>query len=739
MAVKIPDAPNIIGSEPVLRSPEQVNGATATPYFKVDNTPALEATNAIGTLLANVNQQRVDTYMTQASLWWTEMMNKKMREVQDKYKGASAMDLYVREIKPYAKQLNDQLFGAPKDDGLVRISNPQLQTAFKKWSDNQMRNYNAQIGHYEGQELARYNESTFDAREQQISEGLMYATTPEEIVGYSQSMLDLNRIRYRGYNPDRIAQLAAAKTDAAVTANVKARITNDVETGYSYFMDPQVQAALSNKSKAELRLALREALVKQGEARGGEGLASGDETKVNHYSSDMMIRNIYGIDDPEEIRAVQMEIRGKAQDRADGLLEKAAGTQAQIANGLGVELANAQTEEEFNTVLEKINEFDPTWAEALDAANQRDALDRATVYYMQTFNPDYDTEVNTRRDEIIKELTALSKDVEGKAEIDREEVAAKFGMTGEELHNKLFGDNKAQAMLATVRDMELAGTPRDEAIKIVATDEARARVSVWEDSPENQQMIDRYNEFRDRTARNVNTYTEVMNDIVNGSYSGGSDPRVLELPLNQQRELAAAAGTEAEYRKLVDSHPGINDVFKSVDATYPQLDIGYQERAKRMAMKRISDWEHKNGDTAAGKQLEQLVMMGYADAKDPIYTAMETAIHTPASIDDLSGESSYWAGETRTDYMADKKRSEEISTAAVGAFGASKAMEKTSDRAYDKQVASARKKIRAFRNALPNNLKYVVDANEDMYTRWYTLGNTTAIIQHVKQHYSPRE
>lgn len=740
MAIKIPDAPNIIGSEPVLRSPEQVNGATATPRFKVDNGPALEATEAIGTLFANVNQIRIDTYMTQASLWWSEMMNKRIREIEDdpRYQGAGAMDLYVREVKPYAQKLTDDLLGEPKDDGVVRISNPDLQAAFRKWTDGQMRNYNAQIGHYEGQQLAKYNESTFDAREQQISEGLMYATTPEEIVGYSQSMLDLNRVRYRGYNPDRITQLAAAKVDAAVTANVKSHIATDVEQGYSYFMDPQVQAALSNSSKAELRQALREALVKQGEARGGEGLASGDTTKVNHYTSDMVIRNIYGTEDPEQIRAVQMEIRGKANDRAEGLKSKAAGVQAQIANNLGVELANATTEEEFNAVLEKINEFDPVWAESLDAANQRDARDKRTLAAMALRNPDYDTEVNTRRDNIIKELDALSRNIKNKEEIDTESVAAKLGISKDELHERLYGDNNAQAMLSTIKEMELAGTPHDEAVKIVATNEARRRVSVWEDSPENQQLIDNYNAFRDRTAQNVNTYTEVMNDIVNGTYAGGMDPRVLELSLSQQRDLAAAAGTEQEYRRLVDSHPGIDDVFKSVDATYPQLDVGFQARAKRMAMKRVSDWEHKNGDTAKGEQARQLVMQGYADAKDPIYTALETAIHTPVTSDDLSGEASYWASETRTDYMAEQKRAEEISAAAVGAFSKSKRMKETTDRDYDKQFKTAEKKIRAFRDALPNNLRYVVDDNKDMYTRWYVLGNTTAIIQHVKQHYNPR-
>lgn len=742
MAIKIPDAPNIIGSQPVLRSPDQVRGATATPWFKVDNSEQIEATQAVGTLLANVNQQRVDTYMTQASLWWTEMMNKKMREVQDTYKGAAAMDLYVKEIKPYAQKLTDELIGEPRDDGIVRISNPQLQAAFKKWSDNQMRNYNAQIGHYEGQELARYNESTFDAREQQISEGLMYATTPEEIVGYSQSMLDLNRIRYRGYNPDRIAQLAAAKTDAAVASNVKARIASDVEVGYSFYTDPQVQAALSNKSKADLRLALRDALDKQGEARGGEGLASGDTTILERYTGDDFIRNIYGTDDPRTIDAVRKDIYSKAQTRADALREKSAGVQAQIANNLGVELANATTEEQVGDVLERMTNFDDRWADSIDAANQRDAVDAATVYYMQTFHPDYGEQVATRRDEIIEDIERFNNQRQDLSKIDKESIAKELGMTGEELHTRLYGDNKMNAMMATIKDMELAGMSHDEAVRTVANDEAQARVAVWSSSPEDQKMMDRYNDFSARMAEASETYTDVMNDIVSGVYSGGYDARVAGLPLYMQRDLYAAAGTEQEYRRLVNAHPGINDTFKAVDATYPNLDIGFQERAKRMAMKRISDWEKKNGDTAAGKQLEQLVMAGYADAKDPIFSAIETAVYSPDPADRLA-DTEYWTSEWRTDTAAERKRSEEISKAFPGAFSKGwvsrrgneeKTPTKVEDRAYDKQKENARYKIRILRDALPKELRYIVDANEDRYIKWYSYGNTTAIRQHIEAH-----
>lgn len=735
MAIRIPDAPNIIGSEPVLRSPEQVRGATLTPQFKTDVSAETDAAQAVGTLLANVNQERVDTYMTQASLWWTEMMNKKVREVEDKYKGAAAMDLYVKELKPYAQKLNDDLFGKPKDDGVVRISNPQLQTAFKKWSDGQMRTYNAQIGRYEGQELARYNESTFDAREQQISEGLLGATTPEEIVGYSQSMLDLDRIRYRGYNPDRITQLAAAKVDAAVTKNVEARINDDVEKGYSFYTDPQVQAALSSTSKASLRQSLRKALVDQGEARGGEGLANNDGSRVAHYADDEVIRQIYGTDDPEVIRGVQLDIMGKANDRAKALMEKSAGVQSQIAAGLSADLANATTEDDFYNTLERVYEFDSKWGDSLQQANQRDALDARLVRFVASAAPGYDSRVASMTDTIVEEINnPVAPKLPGRG---GEMVQARVYNEDEYDGRIINSSDREHAMAVRVSELEMSGLSHDNAVRKVARDEARLIAIQDEDNPAKLEAMAEYNVLRDRLAKDGETYTAVMNDIVAGTYTGGRDDRVDALPLYMQRDLYAAVGTEGEYRRLVNSHPGVSDVFNDVDATYANLDVGYKERAKRMAMKRVSDWERKNGDTAKGQQLRQLVEQGYADAKDPVSNAMESAIREPLSVDDLR-DTGYWSREQRTDLMAEQKRTGVITSAATSAFGETpkKVSTKASDRSWDKQTAMAEARVKKLKNKLPTELRYVVDLNKDLYVNWYRLGNTNAIINHINAHRS---
>lgn len=737
MAIKIPDAPNIIGSDPVLRSPEQVRGQTITPQLKAHTEPFDAMIQGAGAMLQDVHQERIDTYMTQASLWWTEMMNKRVREITDPttgIRGAQAMDLYVRELKPYAKKLTDQLIGAPKDDGMVRIANPILQKQFQKWADGQMRNYNAQIARYEGQELARYNESTFDAREQQISEGLMQATTPEEIVGYSQSMLDLNKLRYRGYNPDRVSQLAAAKVDAAVKQNVANQINNDIEVGYNYFSDPQVQAALSSASKAELRGAMRKALLEQGKARGGEGLANNDTARIEQYTNRDLIREIYNTDDEEIVRGVQLEIMGGANDRAKALQEKAAGVQSQINATLSAELANAKTEEEFGAALQRVYEADPVWAEALDAANQRDAVDAAVIRYVSTVTPNYDKDVAALTDVITQEL-------------NNPVVTKMAGKGGEFVEAKLYNEAEAFAgrtidsadyergLMAQVRELELSGMSHEDAVKTTAQREARLIAANKEYNDDTLEMMARYDALRDRLADASETYTQVMNDVVSGTYTGGRDYRVSNLPLSFQRDIYAAVGTEGEYRRLINSHPGVDDVFKEVDATYPNLDIGYKERARRMAMYRINDWEKKNGDTASGKELKQLVQLGYADAKDPVSSAMESAINSMVSIDDLTG-TDYWTRETRTDVMAEQKRLGAITAAATPAFSSAKAETKASNKDWDKQTKVAQKKVKKFRDELPRELRSVVDANLDMYTRWYAMGNTNAIINHVNAHRS---
>ena len=731
MAIKIPDAPNVIGGEPVLRSPEGVNGATATPHFKHDPSAAVEATNALGTLFANVNQQRVDTYMTQASLWWTENMNKKMRETMDNYKGGAAMNLYDTQIKPYAKKLTEDLLGAPKDDGVVRISNPQLQKEFQRWADGQMRNYNAQIGHYEGQELAKYNESTFDAREQQISEGLMKATTPEEIVGYSQSMLDLNRIRYRGYNPDRISQLAAAKVDAAVLSNVQTQIANDVEVGYNYYTDPQVQAALSSASKTKIQQELRKQLVEQGKARGGEGLANNDTSRVEHYAGQELIRKIYNTEDPEIIRGVQLEIMGGANERAKGLQEKAAGVQSQINASLSTDLANAKTEEDFYNVLSRIYESDPEWAKSLDMANERDAIDSAVIRYVSMELPTYDKDVSTLTDSIVEDLSSpITVELKGRG---GETVTAKIYNEADAFAGRTIDSaDYEKQLLAQAKELELSGMSHEDAIKKVAQNEARLIAANREDNIDNLEMMARYDNLRDRLADASETYTDVMNEVIAGTYKGGRDERVIKLPLQMQRELYAAVGTEGEYRRLVDSHPGVDSVFQSIDATYPNLNVGFKERAKRMAMYRISEWE-KGGDTATGQQLRQLVEQGYADAKDPVTNAMESAIRDMVTVDDLTGND-YWAREARTDVMAEQKRLDAITSAATKQFSKSEAKKETSDRSWDKNVEYAQARVRKFRKELPAELRGVVDQNMDLYTRWYMLGNTNAIINHVNAH-----
>lgn len=740
MAIQIPDAPNIIGSEPVLRSPDQVNGTTLTPQFKVDSKAEREVVGAMGDLLADVNQTRIDTYMTQASLWWTENMNKRIREITDPVtgiKGKNAMDLYVTQIRPYAKQLTDELTGAPKNDGVVRIANPQLQTAFKKWVDGQLPNYNAQIARYEGQELAKWNESTFDAREEQITNGLLNATTEPEIVGYSQSMLDLNRVRYRGYNPDRITQLAAAKVDAAVASNIKAQITNDVEAGRTAFLKPQVQGVLSSKSKAEIQQLITKQYVGQTSARGGEELASGSNEKLRAMTSDENMRLYLFTDDPIKIEATRKEIYSNAKTRSDALTEKSVGVREQIAANLGTELSNAQTEDELLAVHQKIAEFDPRWADQIARARDRDGADALTVLKYNTLGmvSDYDTRASTIQSEIENKLTdAFSRTNEITGHPEGMMQALKDIGAGSNVFGEVSVDNETAAMMSTVKDMELAGTPRAEAISIVAADAAQSRVGFGGMTPEQQKVVEDYNTLKGRLAEQSKLYTEIQNDIISGITVNGYDPRMDKLTTKQQQSLQASAAIEQEYRRLIDSHPGTDSVFKDLDSRFPQLDIGFRNRAKKFAMKRIGDWERTNGRVAAGEQFNQLAMQGYEDARDPAYNAMEAAVYGINAQTNLGTDNAYWGRETRTDIMAQGEYDKEILEASKY-LGEPKVIKDVSDRELDYYRKTAREKIKDYRNHLPKDMRPAVDANMDMYIEWYIRGATSYILENTRQWY----
>lgn len=682
MALKIPEAPNIVGGDAVLRSERGINGATTVPDFRIDTSAVQDSVKEIGSLLASVQQKRDDTMMADVSSEWIKNMDNHMNYVMDKYKGANAVNLYDREIKTYADKLNADLFGAPKDDGKVRIEDKGLQERFKQWANKQLVHYNAQIGHYEGKELERYNESTFNAREAQITDMLSRAETPQEIEAGRDSFLELQGVQFRGLNSDYIKQMAASKTDAAVVKNAETKIVADVNKGRAFVLNPTVQSVLSDSSKAALNKKIQEEWEAQGITAGGEGMAAGDNGRaLKQWTDTEVLSEVYGTTEPEKINAIRQKIYGGAKKRSDALTKEAEGVADMIRGQRAGQLGEAKTKEDIFTALQDIYSTDQEWAHQVDASIQTDL-------------------------ELASKISAISKMENA---LPAERVKAQNAM------ERLTSSDWAldQSMLDAYG---LSGSkPFSLETKKMLTDDEEQRLSEYRaQNAEVQEAIKKQSAV----------YADIMDDVVTGRYVGGADPRLNDLGWSQQQAIYQAVQAEQAYRNVANRYPEMDSVLKGVDTKY---DSSAMSRAKRIMAEEVNKADGNGANRLDSVRLKQIANYAVASSRDNVSNALTDAITNTTSTEGMGLMD-------RVDARVEDKRNQEIASAGLSAFTSSAALKatKTSDNTYDKQTSRAKKVIRNFRNNLPEGYRSVVDDNEDLFIAWYRVGNTPAILNFVR-------
>ena len=672
MALKIPEAPNIVGGDAVLRSAQGVSGETLTPQFKVDTSTTVDNFKEFSSMLINVQKEREETMFQDAATWWTNNMNNQERNVKENFKGRDALNLYNNQMAPYAKKLEEDLFGEPKDDGLVRIADPAMQQRFKLWANKQLVLYNARIGDYEGRELSRYNESTFDAREAQITSMLANADTAPEFIGGADSYAELTARRYPGLNPEYIKQVSSAKVDAAVTENIKNKIATDVvEARKFYLSNPEVSNLLTESSKAAINSAIQDQWVKQGIARGGEGLAAGDGgTELRNWTSPKVLGEIFGTTDSVQINAIQQKIYGGAKERSDALVTKAEGIADMMRGQQAAQLANAQTDDERFSALQNIAVTDSQWASAVDAGEEKDLALAAKISALSTI----DVSKEKRKQEKVEEYENLIG-------VNKGSVAYEF-LTGDYL-SAIQGGAK---LLSKEKPEELSAI---EAKSLEAYQNAKAEVQ---------------EELKQRSE----TFIDLMNDVVAGRYVGGYDERLDRLGGVEQKAIYQAVAAEQVFRNVSARYPKMDSALKSLDTKY---DDSAMARAKRIFAEEVNKADHNGTTKIDDTRLQQLANYAIAQSRDSVSNALSDAISGTATDNDIVG-------------------------AGISAFTSNEALKavKTSDNTYDKQGQRAKKVIRKFRNNLPEGYRSVVDDYEDLLTSWYRVGNTPAILNFVRSY-----
>lgn len=161
MAIKIPDAPNVIGTQPVLREQQELVAGREIPNFQVDVSQPAQAMKDIGSAVASYVDYKTNILMGAACNQFDHDLIEEEHRLKDKYKGIQANDLYAR-LEKYATGVLNDMTGEAKDDGRVRIVNPELQKRFRDWASKQMPSYQARMMNYTASELDKANKEIIE-------------------------------------------------------------------------------------------------------------------------------------------------------------------------------------------------------------------------------------------------------------------------------------------------------------------------------------------------------------------------------------------------------------------------------------------------------------------------------------------------------------------------------------------------------------------------------------------------
>lgn len=382
MAYKIPDSPNIIGGQAVVREPAGLQGTTVTPDFHSDiKAPAEAFAKIAGAYAEHVDSQN-RVLMTEVQNHYLKRMSDEVNEIKRTHKLRDAADLY-----PLMRQASDKivadLTGAAKDDGQLRIANKQFKEQFVQWVAEQQPTYISNAATYGASEWQKYaqiqGEENDAALAKQILEADSEITIQNAIRGFMQNAQTMNP----GSDPRRIAAYAAAKVDSAVSARLLKDIPND-PLGVIALLDSNktVDESLSSESKKVLydeavksfegmaSKFLAEAIATNG-ASGSEGL----------IAPEVMMR-VYKTDNEFIIDSKRRAIEAEAKTMADANKKESMGVRANALSRATNAYYLATNDQEREAAAEQLAKIDPaTSALVKRTKNQKEQLlvDMATI------------------------------------------------------------------------------------------------------------------------------------------------------------------------------------------------------------------------------------------------------------------------------------------------------------------------------------------------------------------------
>lgn len=573
MALKIPEAPSIVGGDEVLRSPGMVEPIKNTPTFKADFGDLQKEVGGVTQYYKSMVHDQTVTYMTGLKNDYLQHMTSYQNDIFQKHQGSQAVDLYAQYIKKESDNWLADRYGEPKDDGKIRIADAELQKQFSSWVESQQPHFINTSANYEEREWDKYRESAFKARDNNLSQMILNADGPVTIQNAIQGFIENSYAQNPGLDKDYINQAAAAK----INTSIEGRLINEAGTmPIKAFEELTSYEPVVKYLKTDSREKVLETIRKSYKNIAIDELAKaklGIGGSISMATNEDMIAQIYG---SAEVAPVVAEIESKSEERKASIQKQQQGQKDRMINLAMERVLNARTEEEFEQGLMDVHNVDPDAAlSMLQSKNSNMAHDMD----MQTLGIDAKEFIDTVDSKYPLHMDAVQKMITqgGMSEKEARSVVDTLRKAG-----KLPKEEKSQEQVAQEIVQEIV----DEKGEWNRA-KAEAAVRVWQQA----------NDMKSQ----MNTYKDLSDRISSGEIQSYNNDLMGNLDWSIQKQLLQQIKVENEYlntkRALGDVGVNLDSVAKNADEQYSKLDVGSQNLLKRNFVYEVNTYKAQHGGT----------------------------------------------------------------------------------------------------------------------------------------------
>lgn len=719
MAIKIPDSPEIIGSEPVLRQGSNIRGVSVIPNFKVDTSAERKALQDIGDAWALYEEDQNATYLTAFKSKFVQFASATATDLENNNKGNQARDLYARK-GGFEEKINSWVedhVGPNKPDGEIRIANDGLKQRALNWIDSQKISWINHFADYEANEFNKYRKTVFDANDQANSNLVLSARTDEEIGNAIQGMYQTARIQYQGMDNRYIANVAAKKADEAVSAYISSMISSDPYSAAVRVKNidgrwKNASEALTSASRAKLMDEIQKSYVKNG--ANNYALADSDTARLEVLDASI-VSELWDTGDPLVVERVQDQIRAEGEKIRSAREKETEGLRAREMSNLVTQFNNAKTVDDLWSVMQTAVEsghpeaaraFQDVYVDKLDMLKTVDdamSIDPELEAKYQEYFVEEQEKEQERIDAEIADIRSRIKRY-GNQAVTQDEVRTlgDIGRVNEKRVNDVATRRATERALGSPTYASLIGSDVEADKLLMAKQDA------------DRAAFEKYHNMLEARKSAMPSFMEMYSEQALGVPINPADSRFAALPADLRRELLLQRQTVTDYQRLVDRVPEVDTILKEVPG-YSKMSQASQGVLKRFIIEKVERASTGPGATGVptGEALRQLVLSSAANAMVPEEEKLRNAINRNSQYD-RGWDVDFQDAESALVYSAvGKDRSIENNT-------------------YTKQREQAGKIIDDFAASLDRNPRKVVqDMREDMI-QWIIDGNYDQVIYFVR-------